>query len=292
MRLGSYVMGSPIVVRDVGANAAIVLDAVAGWIASNANSNRQTHRKDGHWWTYGSVRYWQEQFWYFSEKQIRGALDALVREGYLIKGNFNRSAYDRTTWYSLGPKGEEIYIIDKKEQGPKTERSRRCKAGPDDITEDVQRVIDKWNEDPNAVPIPDRISLGTIRDIKGKISGYGLDVFLGIIDQYQRDRDGWYTQNENTNSIKWFLGQKAGVENTERFAGLEKKARRERKAQEAAAAARDRQNAPGAIDSDWKSGLYRLGILTDDGFDSETYFSVRERFSERAQAEIENTYLS
>ena len=293
MRLGAYVMGSPIVVRDVGANAAIVLNAMAGWITTNANSNRRTHYQDGKWWTYGSVRFWSEQLWYFSEKQIRAALETLVREGYLVKGNFNRSTYDRTTWYSLGPKGEEIYIIDeKKGQTPKKERSRRCKAEPDDITEDVQAVIDKWNEDPNVVPIPDRISLGTIRDIKGKISGYGLDVFLGIIDQYQRDRDGWYTLNENTNSVKWLLGQKDGVENTERFAGLEKKSRRERKTKEAEAAARDRQSAPGAIDTDWKAGLYRFGILTDEGFDSETYFSVRERFSERAQAEIESTYLS
>ncbi len=292
MRLGSYVMGSPIVVRDVGANAAIVLDAVAGWIATNSNSNRRTHYQEGKWWTYGSVRYWSEQFWYLSEKQIRGALDALVREGYLIKGNYNKSSYDRTTWYSLGPKGEEIYIIDgKKGQTPKKERSRKCKAGPDDITEDVQAVIDKWNSDPNVVPIPDKVSLGTIRDIKGKITGYGLETFLGIIDQYQNDRDGWYTQNENTNTIKWFLGQKAGVENTERFAGLEKRARRERKAQEAAAAARDRRSAPGAIDEDWKSGLYRLGILTDEGFDAETYLAVRERFSEQAQAEIQAAYM-
>ena len=292
MKLGNYFRGSPMVAQDVGVNAAIILDAVAGWIATNANGNkRAAHYRDGHWWTYGSVRYWAEQFWFLTERQINYALEKLVHGGYLISGNFNRSAYDRTTWYSLGPKGEEIYVVDKKEQAPKAERSRRCKAGPDDITEDVRQVIDKWNSDPNVVPIPDKVSLGTIRDIKGKIAGYGLETFLGIIDQYQHDRDGWYTQNENTNSIKWLLGQKAGVENTERFAGLEKKARRERKAEEAAAAARDRRSAPGAIDEDWKSGLYRLGILTDEGFDAETYLSVRERFSEQAQAEIKEAYM-
>ena len=286
MKLGAYIQGSPIVVADVGANAAIILDVVARWIADNANANRQTHRKDGRWWTYGSNKYWKEQLWYLTEDQIRRGLEKLVREEYLIKGNYNKFAYDRTTWYSLGPKGEEIYIIDeKKGQTPKTERSRKCKAGPDDITEDVQSVIDKWNSNPDVVPIPDRISLGTIRDIKGKISGYGLETFLGIIDQYQKDRDGWYVQNENTNTIKWFLGQKDGVENTERFAGLEKKARRERKAAERGAQAEK-------FDADWKAGLYRLGVLSGDGFDSETYFSVRERFSERARGEIETTYLS
>lgn len=292
MKLNTFFRGSPFVLQDVGANAAIILDAVAGWITTNANANRQTHHKDGKWWTYGSVKFWSEQFWFLTEKQIRTGLEKLVHDGYLVSGNYNKSAYDRTTWYALGPKGEEIYIIDeKKGQAPKAERSRRCKAGQDDITEDIQQVIDKWNSNPDVVPIPDKVSLGTIRDIKGKISGYGLETFLGIIDQYQNDRDGWYTQNENTNSIKWLLGQKAGVENTERFAGLEKKARRERKAQEAAAAARDRRSAPGAIGEDWKSGLYRLGILTDEGFDAETYLSVRERFSEQAQAEIKAAYM-
>lgn len=285
MRLGSYVMGSPIVVRDVGANAALILDAVASWIVTNANSNRQTHKINGHWWTYGSVRYWKEQLWYLSEDQIRRGLEKLVREGYLISGNYNKSAYDRTIWYSLGPKGEEIYIIDeKKGQTPKTERSRRCKAGPDDITEEVQQVIDKWNSCPDAVPIPDRISLGTIHDIKGRISGYGLETFLGIIDQYQKDGDGWYVKNENTNTLRWLLGQKDGVENVERFAGLEKKARRQAKAAERSAKAE-------TFDVDWKAGLYKLGVLTDEGFDAEAYLSVSERFSDKAQAEIAAAYL-
>lgn len=285
MRSKSYVKASPEVVADVGANAALILDAVASWVITNANSNRQTHRKDGHWWTYGSVRYWQEQIWYLSEDQIRRGLEKLVREGYLISGNYNKSTYDRTTWYSLGPNGEKIYIIDEKDTPtPKKERSRRCKAGPDDITEDVQRVIDKWNEDPNVVPIPDRISLGTIHDIKGKISGYGLETFLGIIEQYQKDGDGWYVKNENTNTFRWFLGQKDGVENVERFAGLEKKARRQAKAAERSAKAE-------TYDSDWKAGLYKLGILTDEGFDAEAYFSASARFSEKAQAEIKAAYL-
>ena len=285
MKLGAYIQGSPIVVADVGANAAIILDVVARWIADNANANRQTHRKDGRWWTYGSNKYWKEQLWYLTEDQIRRGLEKLVREEYLIKGNYNKFAYDRTTWYSLGPKGEEIYIIDeKKGQTPKTERSRRCKAGPDDITEEVQQVIDKWNSCPDVVPIPDRISLGTIHDIKGKITGYGLETFLGIIDQYQKDGDGWYVKNENTNSLRWFLGQKDGVENLERFAGLEKKARRQAKAAERSAKAE-------TYDSDWKAGLYKLGVLTDEGFDTEAYFSISDRFSERAQAEIAATYL-
>ena len=285
MRSKSYAKASPEVIADVGANAALVLDAVASWIVTNSNANRQTHKINGHWWTYGSVRYWKEQLWYLSEDQIRRGLEKLVREGYLISGNYNKSAYDRTIWYSLGPKGEEIYIIDEKDTStPKKERSRRCKAGPDDITEDVQRVIDKWNEDPNVVPIPDRISLGTIHDIKGKISGYGLETFLGIIEQYQKDGDGWYVKNENTNTFRWFLGQKDGVENVERFAGLEKKARRQAKAAERSAKAE-------TYDSDWKAGLYKLGILTDEGFDAEAYFSASARFSEKAQAEIKAAYL-
>lgn len=89
---------------DVGVNAAVVLENIAFWVRANRKAGR--HKHDGKHWTYGSTRHFAELFDYLSEKQVRGALDKLITCGYVETGNFNRSAYDRTRWFTLTEKGE------------------------------------------------------------------------------------------------------------------------------------------------------------------------------------------
>lgn len=89
---------------EVGVNAAVVLENIAFWVRANRKAGR--HKHDGKHWTYGSTRHFAELFDYLSEKQVRGALDKLITCGYVETGNFNRSAYDRTRWFTLTEKGE------------------------------------------------------------------------------------------------------------------------------------------------------------------------------------------
>ena len=89
---------------EVGVNAAVVLENIAFWVRANRRTGR--HKYDGKHWTYGSTRHFAELFDYLSEKQVRGALDKLITCGYLETGNFNRSAYDRTRWFTMTEKGE------------------------------------------------------------------------------------------------------------------------------------------------------------------------------------------
>lgn len=89
---------------EVGVNAAVVLENIAFWVRANRKAVR--HKHDGKHWTYGSTRHFAELFDYLSEKQVRGALDKLITCGYVETGNFNRSAYDRTRWFTLTEKGE------------------------------------------------------------------------------------------------------------------------------------------------------------------------------------------
>ena len=83
---------------EVGVNAAVVLENIAFWVRANRKAGR--HKHDGKHWTYGSTRHFAELFDYLSEKQVRGALDKLITCGYVETGNFNRSAYDRTRWFT------------------------------------------------------------------------------------------------------------------------------------------------------------------------------------------------
>lgn len=93
---------------EVGVNAAVVLENIAFWVRANRKAGR--HKHDGKHWTYGSTRHFAELFDYLSEKQVRGALDKLITCGYVETGNFNRSAYDRTRWFTLTEKGESATL--------------------------------------------------------------------------------------------------------------------------------------------------------------------------------------
>lgn len=82
-----------------GINAAIILYNIKFWILKNKANN--VHFHDGHYWTYNSVRAWEELFPFLTKKQIRTALDILLRDGVLIQGNYNSIAFDRTRWFAF-----------------------------------------------------------------------------------------------------------------------------------------------------------------------------------------------
>ena len=47
-------------------------------------------------------------FDYLTPNQIRYALDKLRESGLILTGNFNKTTYDRTLWYTLSEEGEII----------------------------------------------------------------------------------------------------------------------------------------------------------------------------------------
>lgn len=98
---------------SVGVHSAIIFENIAFWVMKNKTSKRNFH--NGKYWTYGSIKHLSGLFDYLSEKQVRGALDKLITCGYIETGNFNRSAYDRTKWYTLTDKGESIALKQKNE---------------------------------------------------------------------------------------------------------------------------------------------------------------------------------
>lgn len=82
-----------------GVREAVLMSHLAFWIKKNKASNKHFH--DGRYWTHNSAKAFAELFPYMSNHQIRRALDKLVDEGVLVKGNFNSSAYDRTLWLAF-----------------------------------------------------------------------------------------------------------------------------------------------------------------------------------------------
>ena len=86
------------IAKDVGTDSAIILYNIEFWIEKNKANNK--HFYDGRYWTYNSVRAFDEQFVWLTKSKIRTCLEKLVEKGYLITGNYNKNKYDRTIWYS------------------------------------------------------------------------------------------------------------------------------------------------------------------------------------------------
>lgn len=86
-----------------GVSEAIVLEQIRYWI-DKKNENKKEYKssfRDGRCWVYNSYRGWHEQMPFLSEHTIRRALYHLIECGVLIKGNYNKLAYDNTNWYTV-----------------------------------------------------------------------------------------------------------------------------------------------------------------------------------------------
>lgn len=94
------------IAMKIGINAAIILENIGYWVAKNEANGENFF--EGNYWTYNSRQAYQKLFPYLTKKQIDTAFDKLLEEEYIIKGNFNSSAYNRTLWYTLTDKGKCI----------------------------------------------------------------------------------------------------------------------------------------------------------------------------------------
>lgn len=92
-----------------GIKAAVLLEHIGYWVVYNKAEGK--NMVDGKCWTYTSRKALHEIFSYMTDNEIRGAIDRLVNAGLIERGCFNKMGYDRTTWYTLTEKGEEIIDI-------------------------------------------------------------------------------------------------------------------------------------------------------------------------------------
>jgi len=82
-----------------GVEEAILIHHFQYWI--NFNYRTKRNFREGKYWTYQTVKEISAHFPYMTEKSVRRSIDSLVEKKVLIKGNFNKSSWDRTTWFSL-----------------------------------------------------------------------------------------------------------------------------------------------------------------------------------------------
>lgn len=96
------------IAAEYGIECAILLKNIYYWVEKNRANEKHFH--DGNFWTYNSIKAFSELFPYISEKKVRTALKKLESNGLIITGNYNKLAYDRTTWYAITEKGKCILL--------------------------------------------------------------------------------------------------------------------------------------------------------------------------------------
>lgn len=93
-----------------GIEEAIIIHKLYFWIKKNVANGNNFH--DGRYWTYNSSKAFSILFPYMTESKIYRVLKSLEEKGLIVKGNYNDTKYDRTTWYSLSDKAiKELYAL-------------------------------------------------------------------------------------------------------------------------------------------------------------------------------------
>lgn len=90
-----------------GVEESIFIHNLYFWILKNEANGR--HWYEGRHWTYNSMAAFSELFPFWTTSQMRRIISNCVAKGAVIKGNFNKSNYDRTTWYALSETVTSIY---------------------------------------------------------------------------------------------------------------------------------------------------------------------------------------
>lgn len=99
------------VAKEIGVIPAIIYQNILYWVDKNkANDNNFF---DGYYWTYNSVKAFEELFPYLTQKQIRSSLDKLEELGIIKTGNYNKLSFDRTKWYTIAKDAESNRLIRK-----------------------------------------------------------------------------------------------------------------------------------------------------------------------------------
>lgn len=89
--------------EKVGVKGAIVLSVLKDKMASTNNNATDDDICvfNERIWVKCSVKSLQKTLTFFSEKQIRFALEKLKKDGYILAEKINKKAYDMTNWYTV-----------------------------------------------------------------------------------------------------------------------------------------------------------------------------------------------
>lgn len=103
----TQISGYAHVAERYGFEEAVFLDTIVYWYRTNRANNRNF--RDGRWWTYNSIKAFEDIFPWWSAKQIRRIANSCREQGALIAGEYNEDRRDRSLWYTPGDELLALY---------------------------------------------------------------------------------------------------------------------------------------------------------------------------------------
>ena len=103
----THINGYAHVAVRYGLEEAVFLDAIMFWYRTNRGDNRNFY--DRRWWTYNSVKAYEEIFPWWNAGQLRRIIARCREKGTLLSGNYNEDQRDRTAWYTPSDELLELY---------------------------------------------------------------------------------------------------------------------------------------------------------------------------------------
>ena len=98
------------VAKKYGLEEAILLENLYFWVKKNKANNQNYH--DGYYWTYNSVKAFNELFDYITPSKISRVLKNLETNGLVKTGCYNTNKYDHTKWYTVTEKVKAFFEND------------------------------------------------------------------------------------------------------------------------------------------------------------------------------------
>ena len=135
------------VAKVVGLNAAVVFKNIHFWWKQNKDNDRNL--KDEKYWTFQSRSDIGKRLPYLTDSMIRGAIKKLNSHGLILIGEYNKKAYDKTSWYSITDKAIELLTIGEFNQCIGNNNQSNVLKSPIDESELTNRLVE-INQ-----PIPD-----------------------------------------------------------------------------------------------------------------------------------------
>lgn len=183
------------VAKVVGVHGAIILQHFAFWHLANWGNSKNYH--DGRFWTFNSIKAYSELFPYMTAKEIRGQLNRLERDEYIISSNYNATQFNRTKWYAMTSLGLDLMQID--------ESKRHLTKGQMDVTKGQidsakGQMNDRYNTDIDTVnnssstQAENSVTLEAEPSEKGKVpaaGGAAISRLRALADSDYRIREGF-----------------------------------------------------------------------------------------------------
>ena len=180
------------VAKEYGVNEAILITNLQFWIKKNQANDKNYY--DGHYWTYNSIKAWQQLFPFWTEKTIRTILNHLIDKGVIITSNYNQSKYDRTLWYAFADESRWLYgkiHLPKRENGIAEKGEPIPDNKPDNKPDSIYtHATKKSYGEFGKVKLTD-VEYNKLKDSYGK----DLDVAIGILDDYLASKGKKYASH-------------------------------------------------------------------------------------------------